>query len=797
MINQIYWFGIGFNRSGTLSLTEYFRQWGLSTAHWVNGTISKQIEKNHQQGIKLLTGLEQWNAFFDMEHFDSTQPLGYYKSYQLHFKELEQQYPNSIFIFNKRPCREWIKSLFHHKINKKNTITLEYMKDVSGLSVYQIVQKLEDEYYFHYYNVLNYFKDKPDKLLIFDLENLEQSIFNLEIVLKRFYGEKITAFPNINQGKRKKISLMICCMSRTNHLSQTLEKNIKDNLDDQNDVEFVIVHFLNRSNKQQDLEFQHLINEKFSLYLENGYLKYFQNSDFHYWKAGGCRYTAFWYTRADLVYNLDCDNFIGLRGTRAIVENFNKYGNHNLIFLGFNGVYADGSFGRICLSEKNHFLINSYDYNLPTIWSHDDSLLLLKSLIYLKLKLLLPNRDSINYLQRLLIGTGYSSQDSLQLVNKIEIIVDPFIIPHSGISHHRIESFKTVNYTEQILNNDLQTGYLYLKNQIPNITQIFEQISSTQNQNLNQIKSSNVFYNLEDYLEKRKHYKIVYYLEYNYNNNWENIEKILESTNEKITIVTDSKLYQQIINTNSNLNYSNLNYSNLIWLLEPNGFENIDKISYPIILIRLDNRIRIVNQNLSNKIVKLLNQYQCNLIVSNSLISVKKIDYNWNSEKCVKIDYDFLKDRDICFQLPIKYFSNWNLVVWGNPTDYDKLNIGESEKNRRDIIVKNSQTFIDYCQTFGLNIIKINDKQNIQLTLGYNTNTIILTYGLFCYNKKIPILSNVKYLIWQPDQSFNISYFPFNQTLVVAYYKKTDYDTFLLQSDNQINYEYLLACFQN
>lgn len=787
-----YLFGIGFNRSGTLSLTQYFQSLNIKTIHWNKGRVSQQIKENYQQNRPLLTGFENWNGFFDLEHFDVTQPMGYYKSYQKHYQLLNDQYPLSMFVFNFRKCDYWINSLLHHPVdkfvimekipdveslfqNRSRVTTLEYIQWISKLSVYDIVQKLKKEYEQHFLSVLEYF-DQRSNLILFDLDQLDKSLLILNSKLKI----ESNSFPKCNQGNKYRFSVMICCMDRTDHLKQTLNKNLLDNLPYSDWMEFVIVHYWLPTSHLSDESFRNWIYQNYQSYLDSGYLKYFINHDFTFWRAGACRNTGFWYTKGSIIYNLDSDNYLG--DARIIVSSFDKYGENNIIFLGFNGVFSDGSFGRICLSRENHFKLNSYDYHLPTIWSHDDSLLLLKALYKLNLNLIAPDRDfPIMFISKLAQELGYT-----QLIRNFnfEIIENNEIIPHSGVSHARDESFKTIEYNKQeikpilkqILDNDLKIGFQYIKKNFPNILNLFDSNISTQDDN--KIKN-NQFWTLKSYLSEYQHNKIIYCLEYNNDFDLNNI-----SIPNQINIVIISKPEYYFPK------------NNVIWLYDNFGFSELKSEFH--ILVKLTKYIIISNNDISLKIVQILNASQSNKIEdTNNFLTVLKYPSN---DKIIY--YDFLLNGDISIntlksnnnpQKFCEWLSQYTLIVWGNPTDFNGLNIGYVEKNTRQQIVKSCQDFIDVCKQFGMDIKYLDDRSCHNINLTNCINTIILTYGLFCYNHNIPISKHIQYIIWQPDIRFNINYFPIDQTRIISYNKKTKYTTFLI--NNKPDYVNFLYAF--
>ena len=78
--------------------------------------------------------------------------------------EFDKMYPESKFILNIRDIEKWIKSRNDHGNYTKNLCKkLNVTKEVLN-------QKWREDYYNHKKSVITYFSDKPDKLLIFDIE---------------------------------------------------------------------------------------------------------------------------------------------------------------------------------------------------------------------------------------------------------------------------------------------------------------------------------------------------------------------------------------------------------------------------------------------------------------------------------------------------------------------------------------------------------------------------------------------------------------------------------------------------
>ena len=154
-------FGVGLNKTGTTSIAKALEILGFDCVHWQSekkGNIKDLIEKNNKIDLPLLTGIEEYDAYFDWNH-PRTNHL---------FKKLDHQYPDSKFILHTRPIEDWINSRYQHvssiphltKWQKKYPDNPWYNLDVEAWKI---------EYEEHHNDVRSYFKDRPDDLLVFDL----------------------------------------------------------------------------------------------------------------------------------------------------------------------------------------------------------------------------------------------------------------------------------------------------------------------------------------------------------------------------------------------------------------------------------------------------------------------------------------------------------------------------------------------------------------------------------------------------------------------------------------------------
>ena len=143
-------FGIGTSRTGTKSLTEALKMLGIKSSHWEqHKEIRKDIDKNNFN----LQLLKEYDAILDHQ-IPSI------------FKELEKEHPKSKFILTIRNKKTWIKSIenfFKNKgINREDILFLK----IDHFDKKVFLQRFKA----HNKDVIKYFKDKPEKLLVLDIE---------------------------------------------------------------------------------------------------------------------------------------------------------------------------------------------------------------------------------------------------------------------------------------------------------------------------------------------------------------------------------------------------------------------------------------------------------------------------------------------------------------------------------------------------------------------------------------------------------------------------------------------------
>ncbi len=158
-------FAIGFNKCGTSSLNYFFNKNGLRSLHYNRGRLASDILKNIRNFENPISGYEKYRCFLDMECINSySKPL--IEAYK-YFEDLYAWNPDAKFILNTRDVQRWVDSRSRHS----NGMYLKWYKYHYGLTSDEEVKEYwRIDFYQHHANVLRFFRDKPGRLLIYNIE---------------------------------------------------------------------------------------------------------------------------------------------------------------------------------------------------------------------------------------------------------------------------------------------------------------------------------------------------------------------------------------------------------------------------------------------------------------------------------------------------------------------------------------------------------------------------------------------------------------------------------------------------
>lgn len=159
-------FGIGVSKTGTTSLTTALNIIGYKTTHF---PTDPQIHKELFCGQFNLTVMREYDAYVE-----GIAPW---------YPQLDEVYPDAKFILTIREKRDWIKSIKHHlrlfnsferyENNRRAGKRYNAMTSLYHLALFGCVffneSRFSYAYDMHIKNVKEYFKERPEKLLVMDI----------------------------------------------------------------------------------------------------------------------------------------------------------------------------------------------------------------------------------------------------------------------------------------------------------------------------------------------------------------------------------------------------------------------------------------------------------------------------------------------------------------------------------------------------------------------------------------------------------------------------------------------------
>lgn len=163
-----------------------------------------------------------------------------------------------------------------------------------------------------------------------------------------------------------KIAFCTTCKGRVEHIRQTLPKNLADNAD-YPDCKFILLDY----NSGDGLDTY--IKENFQAELQSGRLVFYQLREKTAFKMGHAKNMAHrcgLLENADILVNLDADNFTGQSFAKYIQEYFDRTRlDPQEIFLWprmLKGILSKGISGRICVTRNAFLLAGGYDEKFTT-----------------------------------------------------------------------------------------------------------------------------------------------------------------------------------------------------------------------------------------------------------------------------------------------------------------------------------------------------------------------------------------------------------------------------------------------
>lgn len=143
-------FGIGFHKTATKSLGKALETLGYKVCG-PTGVNDPHIERNVWGYVK--TAIGQFTAFQD-------------NPWPLLYKDLDREYPGSRFILTIRPEDEWLDSIVAHFADKETPMR----RWIYGVGAPQGNEQIYlQRYRQHNQEVMHYFADRPQDLLVMDI----------------------------------------------------------------------------------------------------------------------------------------------------------------------------------------------------------------------------------------------------------------------------------------------------------------------------------------------------------------------------------------------------------------------------------------------------------------------------------------------------------------------------------------------------------------------------------------------------------------------------------------------------
>ena len=190
---------IGFNRAGTSSISDFLRRAGF---HCVDHTFERGphegqcvavlIENNIAAGRKPLAGLDDWQAFTDMEYV--TADAAIYA--QKRFREIAEAHPEVKFILNIRNKQDWLQSRAKFGGYLTTCAAAARVSEADMLDMWSI------DWDRHIAAVKDFFT--AERLLILDIDHPD------EVGLSRFVGlPRVIALRQKNKAPRGPVSQLL------------------------------------------------------------------------------------------------------------------------------------------------------------------------------------------------------------------------------------------------------------------------------------------------------------------------------------------------------------------------------------------------------------------------------------------------------------------------------------------------------------------------------------------------------------------------------------------------------------
>jgi glycosyltransferase involved in cell wall biosynthesis len=156
----------------------------------------------------------------------------------------------------------------------------------------------------------------------------------------------------------KKISICTVNMNRLEHLSQTLPRNIMDNVDYPK-VEFVVLNYNSRDGMDE------WMMTRMKQYIKSGILKYYKTDEPQYFQRSHSKNTALKLATGDILCMVDADNYAGPGYAKWINSTFADNGPDTIITtIRKDSIPYRDQGGKLCFSRELLYTVNGFDETL-------------------------------------------------------------------------------------------------------------------------------------------------------------------------------------------------------------------------------------------------------------------------------------------------------------------------------------------------------------------------------------------------------------------------------------------------
>jgi hypothetical protein len=175
-------FIIGFNKCATRTLHAFFEGNGYRALHWDEGRLAQAVAANVAAGRRAMTGYDQtWRVFSDLNYVTADEVIeanGW-------FREMDRDYPGSLFIYNTRDLGNRVDSRFNHRGGwwARRYMAALGLDDLEDLGAFWVRQRLDFEADLHAHF------GGGDRLLVLDVDAPEP----VPARLARFLGRPLDA----------------------------------------------------------------------------------------------------------------------------------------------------------------------------------------------------------------------------------------------------------------------------------------------------------------------------------------------------------------------------------------------------------------------------------------------------------------------------------------------------------------------------------------------------------------------------------------------------------------------------